>query len=158
MTTTDSQSLWSGYVDAHAALVRARMALVSQSPDLVDTLRHGLHEPAERAAALDVARLLPEDRRKQLLPELLALASFAHGLTEESIAVMRSLPRSWVVSVIEAFAEPLLRTDDHEAYRGLLRVYGEFDVELARRLALRAQHHPDPDVREAGADWLERAR
>ncbi len=69
-----------------------------------------------------------------------------------------SLPSDWVLARIEQVSEPYLLTGTHEEYRRFLELYQELDHPLTLALAQRAASHPDPDIREAGEDFLERLK
>jgi hypothetical protein len=145
---------WLAYVDAERAADAARQALFAQRAGLIELLRHGCHEPRERAAVLGVASRLPAEELQELFPELLALASFGHGLTEAYRQVILRLSRPWLRANIEKIAAPLLTNGDHEQYRALLELYARIDSALALDLARAAEQSSDPDIREAGADYL----
>ena len=66
-----------------------------------------------------------------------------------------ALPRDWVLERVEAIAEPYLINGDMEEYRRYLELYLLLDEELTRKLAQRALAHSDPDVIEAGQDFIE---
>lgn len=144
-------SVWRDLVESHRAFVDARMALMHQGP-VAELVRAGLDNPAERAAAFSMIPYLDEAGQKSLFPDLLALASYAHGFTEEAAA----LPRPWVLENIKRYAEPLIQQGSYEEYRMMLRIYDELGApDLARDLAARAAGNADPDIWEAGEDFLE---
>ena len=150
------RSAWSGLVESHRAFIDSRMALLRQGR-AAELVRAGLDDPAERAAALSIVPCLDEAGQKSLFPDLLALASYGHGLTEEAVALLAALPRPWVLENIERHAEPLLQQGSYEEYRMMLRIYDELGASaLAKQLAARAAGTADPDIREAGEDFLER--
>jgi hypothetical protein len=68
---------------------------------------------------------------------------------------IQAIPREWVLQHIEDLAESLLQTEDEWEYRRLLEVYYSLDKTLARKLALRAISNLNPDIKEAGKDFLE---
>ncbi len=148
-------SAWRDLVESHRAFVDARMALMRQGP-VAELVRAGLDDPAERAAAFSMIPYLDEAGQKSLFPDLLALASYAHGFTEEAVALLAALPRPWVLENIKCYAEPLIQQGSYEEYRMMLRIYDELGApEFARELAARAAGNADPDIREAGEDFLE---
>ena len=65
-----------------------------------------------------------------------------------------ALPRGWVLEHIEAVAEPLIQLNTDWEFRRLLELFDLLDQDLLRRLALRAGEHTDPEIREAGVDFL----
>jgi hypothetical protein len=60
-----------------------------------------------------------------------------------------------VLERVEAVAEPHLINGDLEEYARYLELYLLLDEELTRKLAQRALAHSDPDVVEAGQDFIE---
>jgi hypothetical protein len=148
---------WHRFVEADKAATAARMDLFAHRGGLLELVRRGLHLPGERPAALDVASRLTTEELQALFPDLLALASFRHGLTERSREVILRLPSSWLLANIEAHAAPLLVTGGEEECRTLLALYSRIDSALALRLAQAAARSADEEVREAGEDYLHAA-
>ena len=148
--------LWNRVVETERAFVEARMALFSGATSIVELVRQALHRPTERATALGIAKLLNPQQRQALFPDLLSLASVGHGLTSASRDLILSLPRDWVLSTIDKTAQPILEQGGYEEYQRLLELYAELDRDLALRLAQQAAAHKDPEVQEAGRDFLGR--
>lgn len=153
LSDTDSD-LWQRFVEAERAYTAARAHLLTESTSPVSVVRAGLDQPQGRSAALQVAASLPLEQRRELLADLLALAVYVHGLTREARKIILSLPREWLRANIEAYAEPILAHEDYEEYRGLLELYSHIGSSLTLRLAQRAAEHQDPDIREAGEDYI----
>src|SRR6185503_9521175 len=114
--TERARSLWSRLVECHRAFIDARMDMMNERGELVGLVRSGLDAPDERATALEMVPFLPEASPKELFPELLALSSYAHGLTDAAIEIVATLPRAWVLENVEAYAEKLLE-GGYEEYR-----------------------------------------
>jgi hypothetical protein len=122
-------------------------------------LRAALHDPTRRRDALESLARLTVEERERFFADLVELASVGHADVDAVRAQILRLPRAWVLAHIEASAERLLDgAEPWEEHRRLLELYAELDPELAHRLAARAAKHADPDVREAGADFLARLR
>ncbi len=138
MISTEDERRWRTLVECHRAFVLARMDLRQSGTSVIELVARGLHEPSERATALDLFQTLSEEDRKRLFPDVLAVAAYGHGLTDEAIRALHILPKDWVLENVEASAEPLLRDGTYEEYRMLLRLYAELNLDLARALALRA--------------------
>jgi hypothetical protein len=147
------QELWRHFVQAEQSFLSARTRLTT-SPSAVALIRAGLARPSERSAALDAAALLPTDKKRDLFGDVLALASFVHGGIGAARAIILSLPHDWLLANIEQYAEPLLAYEDDEEYRRLLELYSLIDRDLTLKLARRAAEHADPDIKEAGEDFL----
>jgi hypothetical protein len=152
--TVDDLTRWQQFVQAEAAATAARTALFANRGALVDLVRSGLDKPAERAAALDVASRLKTEEVKELFPDLLALASYGHGLTRRCQELILGLPRPWLLAHVERHAEPILSNAGDEEYRAFLGLYAQLDRGLATRLAQRAIQSDDVEIREAGEDYL----
>lgn len=150
--TEEDLRRWHDVVAAHQLYIRARMQLW-RSPSLVELIRKGMNNPDERATAVDIAAMLPDLSKKEVLPDLLALTSYSHGLTAACMEIVMSLPKEWLLSVIEHYAEPILQNGTSEEYQALLQLYARIDKELAMRLAKRALYHPDSDVRSIGEEY-----
>jgi hypothetical protein len=153
MISSEDENRWRTLIERHRAFLLARMDLRQKGVSLVELVRRGLNEPSERATALDLLQSLSVADQKVLFPEVLAVAAYGHGLTDEAIRALHTLPKDWVLENVEASAEPLLRDGTYEEYRMLLRIYAELSLDLARALALRARASEDPDIREAGEDF-----
>jgi hypothetical protein len=153
----DEVARWQRFVEADKAATAARMELFAHRAGLLELLRRGLDLPGERPAALDVASRLTTEELQALFPDLLALASFRHGLTARCREVILRLPSSWLLANIEAHATPLLANGGEEEYRTLLPLYARIDTALALRLARAAAQNADEEVREAGEDYLHAA-
>jgi hypothetical protein len=146
--------LWNDVVEAERKFVSARMKLFKSSTSLVELVREELSNPTERTVAINVASLLKPNQLELIFDRLIALASFSHGQTANICSLLLSLPHDWVLANIETYAEPLLKDGTYEEYRRLLELYSQIDSALTRRLAKRASESTDPDVREAGEDFL----
>lgn len=149
-------ALWKKYIDAAKAMYNARRDLFQNSAALVELFRSGLHEPTTRPYTLELVGFLKDDDRKELFANVLALASFCSGATKRARDLILGLPREWVLANIEETAEPLLRDGTYEEYRCILDLYSELDQSLTYKLAQRAVAHTDPDIIEAGQDFLEK--
>jgi hypothetical protein len=149
-------ALWQEYLKAELEVWRIRRELFTNCSSLVELVRAGLGDPGQRPSAIGIARFLEEDERKELFPDLLALASCGHGQTGYAKEIVLSLPKEWLLANIEEAAEPLLRYDSYEEYQELLEIYSSLDRSLAYKLAQRAVAHSGEDIKEAGQDFLER--
>jgi hypothetical protein len=150
-------ALWQELVEKDLAFNRASRAFLTEAANRAAVLRDALRGP-DRGTALFVAPCLKIEELKELFGPLVFLASFSHGSIGAVRDLIRSLPREWVLERIEQEAEPLLREGTYDEYRRFLELYEELGApDLVRRLALRAAAHADPDVREAGEDYLSKA-
>jgi len=109
-----------------------------------------------RALTVDVLEYIVPDELKELLPFLLSHARSVHPYLGRVRQIILSLPKKWLVEHIDGAAEPLLQNGDDEEYRRLLELYTQIDLELTKRLALRALTSSDPNVREVGQDFIEK--
>jgi hypothetical protein len=129
----------------------------SAKVDRVGLMRHAFeHGYARyRATALCLMEYLTPTELEAIFPNLVVLASWAHGGIRRVRELILSLPRGWVLERIEPAAEPLLTEGTDEEYRRFLELYADLDRGLALRLASRAATHPDDCVREVGEEFLE---
>ena len=151
----DSTVLWQHLIEARLAFSRAFREFFAEGVDRVGVLREALRG-RERGTGLYIAPYLTPTERRQLFPEWVFLASWAHGAVQVARDMIVSLPRDWVLANIEGEAEPLLREGTYDEYRRFLELYELLDRSLTLRLAHRAAAHADPDIREAGEDFLKR--
>jgi shikimate kinase len=146
--------LWDRLTGAFEKYAEMLGEFFSEGVDRVALIRQAVRMRDNTPIALNVACLLKEDEHKQLFDLWVAGASY-----HKSVHIYRkfilALPRDWVLERIEAEAEPLLLNGDLEEYRRFLELFLLLDEELTRKLALRALAHSDPEVVEAGQDFLE---
>lgn len=125
--------------------------------DHVPWIREGLRSGGvERAVALKVFPYLDAGERMRLFGDLVFLASASHGAIGTVRHLLLGLPRDFVLSTIELEAEPYLQTGNYDEYLRFLELYELLDHDLTLKLARRAATHSDPDIREAGEDYLGR--
>lgn len=152
-----AEALWDRLVDAELKSAQAFRTFFSEGVDRVPCVRRGMHGGGGgmgRSAALRFFPYLTLPERKELFPDLVFLASVAHGSIQAVRDLILALPRDWVIERIEREAEPLLQKGDYEEYRRFLELYQLLDADMTQRLARRAAAHADPDVREAGEEYL----
>lgn len=160
--TLDELVLWDQVVSAGRACTtskeqwhEANAALAAMGSARVEILRAACRTWSA-AAAITLAADLTQDELKQLLPELVFFAcqnyETANLLTVRQLIV--SLPHDWLTERIEAISEPILTRASYWEYRRLLELYDLIDPALTQRLARRATTHPDPDIQEAGEDYM----
>jgi hypothetical protein len=149
----DQEELWKHLSGSFRTFNLALRAFFADDVDRVGLLKKALLGP-HRAVALYLLEHLPQSELAQLFSELVFLASFSHGAVGAIRKYILSLPREWVITNIEQFVEPLLEQGTYDEYRNVLALYWELDHEMMIRLAQRAIMHSDPDIREAGEDYL----
>lgn len=123
-----------------------KMAL--ESLDVLTTLKSSV-PGFPRELALEKASSLSTEEKKVLLPELMALASYSHGLTGRAWELILSLPHDWLISNIEEYANPQLEVGGYEEYSAFLGLYEKISPKLFQDLLERGKNHPDAEVREA---------
>lgn len=149
------EDVWSDFKDAYRAYYVATGEFFSPRIDRVGIIRNALRN-ADRHVAIAVLSDLPIGELEQIFDELVFLASFSHGAIQHIRDQILRLPHGWVLSRIENVVEPFLANGTYDEYRRFLELYSQLDLGLARRLAERAIAHLDPDIREAGDDYLTR--
>lgn len=149
----DEEEFWEHLSESYNTYILALQIFMADDFDRVGLLKHALLNKG-RITAIAMLRYLKQLELIQLFPELVFLASFSHGAAGAIRKYILSLPREWVITNIEQFVEPLLEQGTYDEYRNVLALYWELDHEMMIRLAQRAIMHSDPDIREAGEDFL----
>ncbi len=161
---------------AQADFDAAKQVFLSADIHRVELFRQTLRDfqfgNEARIHSLELIKLLNIEDAKQLLPELVFLASWGHGALKKAQDLILDLPRDWVIAHIEEASRPVLakaevedeeakaedKSADYgylaEAYGYLLDLYSLLDRELARRLAKEAVSHPDKRVKAVGEEFL----
>ncbi|HBI44391.1 MAG TPA: hypothetical protein DDY78_16290 [Planctomycetales bacterium] len=151
----NSELLWGRLVEAELNASKAFRAFFSEGVDRVPWVRHGLRFGGMgRSAALRFFSYLTPLEQQQLFPDLVFMASWGHGSVGFARELILSMPRDRVLNNIEREAEPLLQEGTYDEYRRFLELYEQLDPAMTQRLARRAAAHSDPDIREAGEDFL----
>jgi len=115
-----SQS-YSKFIEARDVYLKLKKSAL-ESLDVLATLKSS--SPGfPRILALEKASSLSVEEKKVLLPELMALASYSHGLTGRAWELILSLPHDWLVSNIEEYANPQLEVGGYEEYSAFLGLY-----------------------------------
>jgi hypothetical protein len=154
--TEADAKIWEQLSDGFRAYSLAVSKFWANDVDRVTLIRYAL-EHGDKATAFHVAPYLSVPELQDLFREWIEWALQSHGYLEVTRALIRKLPRDWVLANMETYTEPLLKDGTYDEYRRLLELYeylGEIDLE--RRLALRAIQDTDEDIREAGQDTLAR--
>src|SRR3954451_22955678 len=148
--TTDTnaeQMLWNNVVEKYRDYVRARMELFRHTSSIVDILRHALKNINHRIVALEIAEILDQEKKKQLLTDLLPIACYPKGDSYLAWNIILSLPKNWLVENIEVASESMLQSNNSADYIGLLGLCRSIDAGLARKIAERALQHPNEAIR-----------
>jgi hypothetical protein len=150
--------IWQRLLEADTEVLRAQNDLFTRCrPTLIDILRAGLYAPNERRTAFRIASLIYDsEQRKPLFPVFLRLACEPTHISEITAArrAILSLPRVWVLERIEIEAGNLLDWDDDWIHRRFPELCRLLDRDLTIRAAQRAATHQNPDIKEAGEDFL----
>jgi hypothetical protein len=155
MRDENAIALWSEYVRTRKQVDIAKHRLFTEARSMIpELIRRSLKDPGERLYALEVAGMLPVEERKELLPDLLAVASYAGAHMVRARELILSLPRDWLMQNIEVASAPLLEHGDAEEFRRILELYSQLQPALAVRLAQVASTHTNQDVRSAGEDFI----
>ncbi len=147
------ERLWQDVVEAHHAFSSALRELFSKANDPIQIIKRELLGP-QRTTALYIVKSLDLKGIRDCVRELVFLSSFAHGGIDTARAALLRLPREYLVGNIPAISEQILQSGTWDEYRRMLELYETFDMDLTLRLARRAARNADPDIREAGMDFL----
>ncbi len=150
--------IWQRLLEAEVELLLAQHELFTRcQPALIQILRASLHSPKERQTAFRIASLIYDsEQRKALFTDFLQLAcepTYVPTIIAARRAIL-SLPRDWVLEKIEIEAANLLDWDDDWLQRRFLELCSLLDRDLTIRAARKAATHQNPDIKEAGEDFL----
>ncbi len=147
-------AIWERLAKAHETYSSALQDFFTDGIDRVALIRKGLHD-FDRHLVISVAKYLREAAHKQLFDDWITMVSWAHGSIQSFRDFILALPRDWVLERIEEAVESHLNEGTMDEYRRFLELYADLDTDLALRLAHREAGHGDPEIREAGEDFLE---
>lgn len=145
---------WKDYIASNQTVSARKTLFAACGPVVVELIRRGFAKPGERVAAFKAAEGLTLEEQQELLPELVAMASWGHGLLNDAKKLIFKLPRAYVVANVEKAAEPILVKGEEEEYRKFLELYWELDKDLTLKLAKRAAGHDDEEICEVGREYL----
>jgi hypothetical protein len=152
--TDEEQTLWNNVVDKYRDYVQARIDLFRNASSIVSLLRKALKNINHRIVALEIAEILDQEKKKQLLSDLIPIACYPKGDSYLAWNIILSLPKNWLIENIEVAAESMLQSNNANDYVGLLSLCRSVDGNLARKVADRALQHPDPSVRQEVKDFV----
>lgn len=110
----------------------------------------------DRTEAIIELENLDTNDLRELFPELVFLASFIHGQLRDVREIILRIPKPWIIQNIEKHSQPILAKGSYDEYRRLLELYSLLDKDLAKKLAARAVQHQDPEIKDAGEEFLAR--
>jgi hypothetical protein len=149
-------AIWQRLVEGRRAFDAALAEFMADGVNRAGLIKDELSGKKGRNIAIAMLQYLKPDELIQLFPELLLHGSSAQGPVGAIRQAILSLPRDWVLANIEQVAEPILNTGTYDEYRRMLELYILLDRDMTFRLAQRAAQHPDPDIKEAGEDFLDK--
>ena len=150
------QASWERVVNAHQAFHDSLAHFLQDKDQRVAALRQVLRS-GDRLLALSAAQHLELEEKKQLLPEWAHLARCAHGPFSWAWNMILSLPRDWVLEHLPTEVDAILGKEEWDDYWMFLQLYLKLDPSLTKNLADRAAKHSDPDIRELGEEYLQKA-
>jgi hypothetical protein len=154
---TDDEKLWQEYVSAYNKYVNASLSFHNYAKDKLACIKSALEGDDYHSidTAFHAMKSLNPEQLCEVFDKLVSFVSYWNRLNHLAEKFILSIERQWVIENIERYAEPILATADEEIYSALLSLYIMLDVELTRRLALRALQSDQEDIREAGQDALD---
>ncbi len=145
---------WKDFLQSSHSAAARKTLFAACGPVVVELIRRGFAKPGERVAAFKASEGLTLEEQQELLPELVAMASWSHGLLNDARSIILRLPRAYVIANIERAAEPILVKGEEEEYRNFLELYSKLDKDLTMKLAKRAAGHDDDEVCAVGREYL----
>lgn len=103
---------------------------------------------------LRLLRVMSEEDREALMPDLLALATWQNQVTDLAEELVFSVPREWLRLNVLRCAEPLLQGSDYQEFWSLLSICSRIDLQMALELARILATHSNPDIRNAGESFV----
>jgi len=157
MNNGEMQRLWQEMQHAHRTFMDALRQFLSGDKSMrLKLIEEGYK--TDRYLTTTVLEYVPIEELKELLPLLLSHACSVHAYLDRVRQIILRLPKDWLVEHIEAASESFLESGTDEEYRRFLELYFMLDPILTARLAHRAAAASDPDIREAGQDFLEKLK
>lgn len=157
LTSDHDRSLWEHLVECHLAFLEASRTFLSDGVDRVTQIQAAVRGTRTgRLTAIYILRWLKPTELVELFPQLVALASWGHGSVGAVREAILRIPREWVLDHIREQAEPHLANGTYDEYRRFLELYIQLDRELTLELARRALESDDPDIHEAGEDFMKK--
>jgi hypothetical protein len=145
----NDEAVWRHVVKAYQNWIDAQADFFSPGTDRIGLIKSALKR-GEVDPAFALARAMSPSELEALFSVLVEWASFSHAYHETLVAIIRTLPREWVVANIERAAESNLQNADYDEYMLLLSLYLQLDIGITRRLAQRAVGDPRSEIQELG--------
>jgi hypothetical protein len=147
---------WQRVIAEEHKMVCALASALLTVKDQAETLRRAIGIVSQRSAALRILLLFGDgELREHVFPELVDAASVGHSDIDICRAVIKAMPRKWVLAHIEPLVDRVIASDpnDDEFYRRYAELYLELDDELLRRLIDRMAQSESPMIREIAEDF-----
>jgi hypothetical protein len=154
MNATDDAQLWNDLHGVEQRSLAETMCVWQMISGKADVMSQALGTPHHRGTALRLLLVLGDEMKKKVFHRLVELASVGHSDVSLCRAIIKSMPRSWVLDNIDAVVGAVLQeSDGEEEYRRFAELYAELDATLLQRHVQRALAHPSEEVREVGSDF-----
>lgn len=153
---------WTRIKSLHQRAMSALLADWYAMDDKLEVIRHGLQK--DRGLTFQILLLSQDsDLQKNVFESLVKLASVGHRSIGLNRAVIKTMPRKWVIEHIEPIVnhilsdetDPYVKTEPEEYYRRFAELYYELDDGLLDRLLDKAAQHDNPEVVEVAEDFRE---
>ncbi|QDT40158.1 hypothetical protein Pan241w_02140 [Gimesia alba] len=160
MTSEDDKERWTRIKSLHQRAMSVILAEWNAIENQLEVIQYGLQ--TEHGITFSILLLSQDDDLKKNVFEILVkLASVAHRSIGLNRAVIKTMPRKWVIEHIEPIVNQILsdetdhyvKTEPEEYYRRFAELYSELDDGLLNRLLDRAAQHDNPDVVEVAEDF-----
>lgn len=154
MATEDDKARWE---EIRSILNRYRRPMLNawnSMDDRVAAMRYALQ--TESFTAFEFLLFYCDDElNKSVFDLLVDHASGAHGCIHKNRAIIKMMPREWVIEHIEPIANRILaeEPEPEECYTRFAELYSELDANLLNRLLDQAARHDDPTVVEVAKDF-----
>ncbi len=150
---TSDESLLSDLSASYLAFLDAQRRFFALQTDRVAIIKMALLQ-GKTDVAMYLIQYMSGNELFALFERLLPYAVRMHRYTHATREAILKMPKDAVLAQIEAAIEPYLANGTYDEYRRVLELCEHLDAEMTQRLARRAAAHSDPDIREAGEDYL----
>jgi hypothetical protein len=147
------EQLWVDFCTAETSFYDARMALIGHVQDLPNIINKALPVPSQRGSALRILEILPEERSRQHLQQLVDLASIGHSDIELCRSVILRIDREWLVENIDSHVSRILDESGEEEFRRIAELYKLLDSRLLKIHLERCANHMDAEIKEIASDF-----
>jgi hypothetical protein len=150
----EDDQAWLELCLAETAYLEARMAFFRTVADKAAVLRRALSRADQRGTALRVLALLDEGETRDLLPEILSIASHVNPDLSAARQVIQQMDPEFLRVHLPPLIDHLLEDGGDEEYQRFAELLQQLgDIPSLKALLSRAKASTDPAIREIADDY-----